>query len=138
MIIEARYRQKFNACDAAQDFNGREYVALPNEPNNVYDYVGFFFYQARRLLSEYPNVIKSIELVIGDVMATSLDLKQRKEERQHLCLPTSFHRITLSNIPDYAGLLMAIVCTCPLLASIDLTYLVSFILLLNTVFWSIF
>ena len=77
-------------------------------PLDEYDAIGSLFWKASRCLMDYDIIV---ELGIGCVTQLAQDLS----ERGAMGLPISFHRVMVSNIPDYTGLLPILLPISPLL-----------------------
>lgn len=139
-------------------------VAPPNATNHVKEFPLFFLSNfvmshmpeppsykdnkntlARNVIQYYWNVGKTLndlsdkvhlELAIGSVLV----LGGETADRESLGLPTRYHRISLSNIPDYVGMLSVFCMIAPLLETISASITPSFRsnCLLNTGIWKTF
>ncbi|KAL7553951.1 hypothetical protein ACHAWF_017877 [Thalassiosira exigua] len=77
---------------------------------------------AFNLIRYYWHVGKALDALAGKVvlevdLGSILSLGASSSYRESNCLPNKFQRITLSNIPDYSGMLSVFITLAPMLAS---------------------
>ena len=91
-----------------------------------------YYWNVGKALNDLSGKV-SMEIALGSIVA----LGANREERQNDALPTNYHRISLSNIPDYTGMLSVFCTVAPLLAakSSSITPSLRSNCLLNTGIW---
>ncbi|KAJ3092480.1 hypothetical protein HK102_006891 [Quaeritorhiza haematococci] len=101
-------------ADFTYFFYHMDYVSAPPKVNDIYDIFLGIFWRVSRCIAEYSNNFV-LEFNQGDVNKTAFMISRRHEEREKQGLPTRFHRVLLSNVPDYCGLLTSLLTIGPLL-----------------------
>jgi hypothetical protein len=75
----------------------------------------YFHYNLGTALVDLDHRL-TFEIRVGDVTSVCADMQAKSRERTQSGLPSKFHRILLSNVPDYTGMLSIFVHASPLLA----------------------
>ena len=125
----------FHPADFCQAFFAMNYIQQPKHVHDIYDFFGSIFFRVSRCF-EFSNNF-DIELNVGDVNKTCFMIDSAwKSERIENGLLTKFHRIFMSNIADYCGLLTSFVSVVPLMEkNCDIPCWMFSNVLLNTGIW---
>ena len=104
-----------------------------DDGNSLASNVIRYYWDVGKAISNLQDNI-SVEVDLGSVV----DIGNETTERETNQLPTKYHRITVSNIPDYTGMQIILIKLTPMLASkIKLiTPCIQSYVLLNTGIWT--
>ena len=112
----------FHPSEVISSLYASQTVTAP-KAKDIYDYFGHFFWRVGKCLAQLGDRMK-IELVHGDV------------NKILRIVPGKFHRIFLSNIPDYCGLLTALISAGPsLVGNAPFPCYLTCNIMLNTGIW---
>jgi len=93
-------------------------VELECDGRGLFHYTSLFFWNVGFALSELVNdEALHLEIFVGPVTAVSRSIRSHAQQkrRQNQNWPSKFHRINVSNIPDYVGMLSIFKDVMPLL-----------------------